>query len=100
MTDKPIPKTITATEASNNFGRMMSEVADGSSLFVVTRMGRPLGVVIGVEQYRQLLDELETVQERGDASFMAAITEAREDIQLGRTLTLDELDEELEFTEN
>ena len=92
-------KTISATEASNHFGSMIDEAAQGLSLFIVTRLGRPKAVVLGIEQYREILEELETIQELNDQEYLAGIAEAREDIQLGRTLTLEELDQELGFTE-
>ena len=78
---------------------MVDEAAQGESLFIITRLGQPRAVVLGVKQYREILEELETVQELNDKEYMAGIAEAREDIQLGRTLTLDELDKELGFTE-
>lgn len=99
MTTKPMPKTITATNASNHFGQMVEEAAQGKSLFLVTRMGQPRAVLLGVEQYRELMEQLETVQEFDDLEYMTAVAEAREDIRLGQTLTLDELDKELGFTE-
>lgn len=99
MATRPIPKTITATEASNNFGRMIDEAAQGQTLFLVTRMGQPRAIVLGIDQYRELLEELETVQELHDSGYMAAVAEAREDIALGNILTLEELDAELGFTE-
>ncbi len=99
MADQPIPKTISATEASNHFGAMMDEAARGRSLFIVTRMGRPQAVVIGVDQYRELMEKIETAQELHDKEYLAGIAEARKDIELGRTLTLEELDEEIGFTE-
>ena len=99
MADQPTPKTISATEASNRFGTMMEEAARGRSLFIVTRMGRPQAVVIGVNQYRELLEEIETAKELHDSEYMAGIVEARADFKLGRTLTLDELDKEMGFTE-
>lgn len=99
MATRLIPKTITATEASNNFGRMIDEAAQGQTLFLVTRMGQPRAIVLGIDQYRELLEELETIQELHDSGYMAAVAEAREDITLGNTLTLEELDAELGFTE-
>jgi PHD/YefM family antitoxin component YafN of YafNO toxin-antitoxin module len=78
---------------------MMEEAARGRSLFIVTRMGRPQAVVIGVNQYRELLEEIETAKELHDSEYMAGIAEARADFKLGRTLTLDELDKEMGFTE-
>ena len=99
MATSPTAKTITATDASNNFGRMLEEASQGRSLFLVTRMGQPRAVVLGVEQYRELMEELETVRELHDTGYMAAVEEAREDIRLGEILTLKELDEELGITE-
>ena len=92
-------KTITSTEASNHFGSMVDEAAQGRSLFIITRLGRPRAVMLGVDQYREILEELETVQELKDKDYLAGIVEAREDIRLGRTLTLEELDKELGFAE-
>jgi len=98
MVTKSTPKTITATDASNHFGRMIDEAARGDALFLITRMGQPRAVVIGVTHYRELMEELETVQELNDAGYMAAVAEAREDIEIGRVLTLRELDDELGYT--
>ena len=94
-----MPKKISATEASNNFGHMIDEAARGRSLFIVTRMGHPRAVIIGVDQYIELMEELETVKELNDDQYLAGVVEAREDIRLGRTLTLEDLDKEIGFTE-
>lgn len=99
MADNPTPKTISATQASNHFGTMIDEAARGRSLFVVTRMGRPQAVVIGMDQYLELIELLETADELQDKEYLASIAEAREDIRLGRTLNLEVLDKEFGFTE-
>jgi prevent-host-death family protein len=100
MANHPAPRTISATEAANNFGRLIDEAARGISQFVVTRMGRPRAVVIGIDQYLELMDALETFEEQNDPEFMAGLAEAREDIRLGRTYTLEELDRLMGFTED
>ena len=100
MRSNPQPKTISATEASNRFGAMIDEASRGRSLFVVTRMGKPQAVVLGMDQYRELIERLETVNELKDKSYLASIAEAREDFKVGRTLTLKELDEELGFKDD
>lgn len=99
MADQPTAKTISATEASNNFGSMIDEAARGRSFFVVTRMGKARAVVLGLDQYRDLIEELEIKQEQSDPVFQAALAEANKDFELGRTLNLDELDKEFGFTE-
>ena len=50
--------------------------------------------------YLDLLEELETVQELADDEYMDSIAEARDDIRLGRTLSLEELDQKLGFTDD
>ncbi len=93
-----MPKTISATEASNRFGTMIDEAARGRSLFVVTRMGRPQAVVMGMDQYQELIELLETADELKDKEYLASVAEAREDVRVGRTLSLEELDREFDFT--
>ena len=99
MADKPMPKVISATDASNNFGSLIDEAAQGKSLFVITRMGKAKVVVLGVEQYKELLEELEINLEQENPEVQEALSEAKQDIELGRTLTLEELDSELGLTE-
>jgi prevent-host-death family protein len=98
MVERITPKIISATEASNNFGSVIDEAAQGKSYFVITRMGKAKAVVLGVEQYRELVEELEIIQEQDDEVFQKKLSEARRDIELGRTVTLDELDKELGIT--
>ena len=62
-------------------------------------MGKAKAVVLGVEQYRELLDELEISEEQKDSAVQKALKEARQDIELGRTISLEELDRELGFTD-
>ena len=99
MKEKLMPKVISATEASNRFGSLISEASRGNTLFVITRLGKAQAVIIGVEQYKELMEELEIIQEQNDPEFQAALEEAEEDHKLGRTVTLEELDKEFGFTE-
>ena len=63
-------------------------------------MGRPQAIVIGVDQYRDILEELETIEDLQDKEYLMGVAEAREDIKLGRILTLAELDQESGFAED
>jgi prevent-host-death family protein len=89
------PREITATEASNHFGALLDEVAGKAGHYLITRLGRPRAVMISIDEYREILELLETLEELEDRDFLAGIREAREDIALGRTMTLDELEERL-----
>ncbi len=78
---------------------MIDEAARGRSFFVITRMGKAKAVVLGVQQYQELIEELKISQEQENPKLQRALKEAREDYELGRTLSLEELDRELGFTE-
>ena len=99
MVERPVPKVISATNASNNFGSLIDEAARGRSYFVITRMGKAKAVVLGVQQYQELMEQLEITQEQEDPKFQKALKEAGEDYELGRTMSVDELDRELGFRE-
>ena len=89
------PRDLTATEASNHFGALLDEVAGKVGHYLITRLGRPRAVILSIDEYREILEILETLEELDDEEYMAGIREAREDIALGRTMTLEELDEKL-----
>jgi prevent-host-death family protein len=89
------PREITATDASNHFGALLDDVAGKVGHYLITRLGRPRAVMLSIDEYREILEILETLEELEDEEYMAGIREAREDIALGRTMTLEELDEKL-----
>ncbi|MGH2582332.1 MAG: type II toxin-antitoxin system Phd/YefM family antitoxin [Anaerolineales bacterium] len=97
MLDKVTAKVVTATEASNNFGSMVDEAAKGRSYFVVTRMGKARAVVLGIEQYIRLLDDLEIKEEQANVGFQNSLREARKEYELGKVLSEDEFDREFGF---
>jgi len=45
--------SYSATEAQNNFGRVLSEVAERETV-VITRYDRPTAVVLSAKRYREL----------------------------------------------
>ncbi len=100
MVERIMPKIISATEASNNFGNLVDEAAQGKSYFVITRMGKAKAVVLGVDQYRDMLEELEIVEEQENPKVQKMLKEALDDVELGRTMSLEELDKELGFTDD
>jgi len=89
------PREITATDASNHFGALLDEVAGKAGHYLITRLGRPRAVMLSIDEYREILEILETLEELVDEEYMAGIREAREDVALGRTMTLEELEERL-----
>ena len=89
------PREITATDAANHFGALLDEVAGKAGHYLITRLGRPRAVMISIDEYREILDILETLEELEDKEYMAGVREAREDIALGRSMTLEELEDKI-----
>jgi len=85
-------KVIPAFKARQHFGQLLEEARYQGLRFVVERAGKPMAVVIGIEDWEHIL---ETLAELNDPDYLASIKEARHEIELGHTLTLDELKEEL-----
>ncbi len=61
------------------------------------RAGKPVAVVLGIKEWE---DIVETLSELEDPSHVASIKEARREIELGKTLTLEELRRELAKSKN
>jgi prevent-host-death family protein len=89
------PREITATDAANHFGALLDEVAGKTGHYLITRLGRARAVMISIDEYREILEILETLEELADEEYLAGVREAREDIALGRTMTFEELEERL-----
>lgn len=63
-------KTISALDARRRLGELLEEVYYQGSQFIVERAGKPMAVVVPIEQYRQWRQRRE--------EFFAMIDEVRE----------------------
>lgn len=56
--------SVSATEAQNNFGRVLGQAAEGGVVYI-TRYDRPAAVVMSIDRYRGLTerDDPETLDE-------------------------------------
>lgn len=99
MKEKVMPKLISATEAANKFGSLVEEAAQGRSLFVITRMGKAQAVVLGMDRYKEIIEDLEIAEEEKDPKLRAALADARKDVELGRVMSEEEFNKEFGFDE-
>jgi antitoxin Phd len=56
MSEKRVPWSVSATEAQNNFGRVLGKVAEEGVVYI-TKYDRPQAVVISVDRYESLVGE-------------------------------------------
>lgn len=86
-------KTIPALQARTQFGEIINRASYGRDRFIITKGGKPAIIIMGVEDYENLI---EIIDEEIDPEFQKGLKEAREDFKAGRVCTLEDLWEDLE----
>lgn len=87
-----IVKIVPFTEARSTLSELLDEVNERQEHVVITRNGRPAGVVLSNEEYEALAETLEVLD---DDETLEALRESEEDFQEGRIYPLDEVRREL-----
>lgn len=80
--------TVTLSEAKAQLPRLLTEIMELGEGIVITRSGRPAGVLVSIEEYEGLLETLEIL---ADAELAAAVREGLDDVAAGRVVTHTEL---------
>lgn len=80
--------TLPLSEAKTHLARLLSRVEEVGEQFVITRSGRPAGVLLSVEEYEGLLETLEIL---ADADLMKSVRRGLDDLEAGRTVGHDEV---------
>ena len=82
-------KTITAREANQSFSKWLGEAERGLEI-VITRHGRPAGVLIGFESEEDWFE----YRLEHDPQFLRRIEQARNSLRAGRGIRLEDLETE------
>ncbi len=85
-------RTVPFTEARARLTELLDEVNERHEHVVITRNGRPAGVVLSSDEYEALAETLE-VLEHDEA--LDALGESEADVRAGRLFSLDEVRREL-----
>jgi len=85
--------TKTLSEVKANLPSILSEIEDLGESIVVTRSGRPAGVLLPVDEYEGLMGTLEILTDR---DLRHSIRQGLGDIENGKTISQDKLWNELE----
>ena len=78
-------KSVPAFEAKTHFGQLLDEVDRKGIRFLVKRRGKPVAVILGVEEFE---DILEIAGEEADKAFQASLQQAKKEYELGETISL------------
>lgn len=85
-------KLIPFTEARAKLKELLDDVNERHEHVVITRNGRPAGVVISSDEYEALAETLDVLE---DEETMEALRESEADVRAGRLHSLDEVRREL-----
>ena len=91
-----MPKEITALKLRHNLGEILDEVANNRERFLVKRSGIPAAIILSLSDYDDLQDLFDTALEQKDPKYQQSLHDARQEIEVGETATLDDLRQDLE----
>ena len=80
--------TVPLSAAKTHLARLLSEVEDLGERVVITRSGRPAGVLISVDEYDGLLETLEIL---ADPELSTAVREGLAECERGELVSDDEV---------
>jgi antitoxin YefM len=87
-----VAKTVSFTEARARLAELLDEVNERHEHVVITRNGRPAGVVLSSDEYEALTETLGVLE---DEEAMDALRESEADVRAERVYSLEEVRREL-----
>ena len=78
-------RTISSTDAQNNFGRVINDVIQNNTRYVIRRRNSPQAIMLSLADFEQLL-----LSQNEQEKMTILIRELTPDYSLGETLVVDE----------
>jgi prevent-host-death family protein len=85
-------KSITLKALRPKLPRVIDEIDSKMDRFIVTKRGKPVALMMSVDDYESLLETLDILS---NSKLIKKIKRAEADIKRGRIKTLDKIDKEL-----
>ena len=85
-------RNVTLKTLRPRLPRIISEVDSKMDRFIITKRGKPVALLMSIEDYESLLETLDILSNRG---LMKKIKQAEADIKKGNVKTLDKIEREL-----
>ncbi|MCK4462775.1 MAG: type II toxin-antitoxin system Phd/YefM family antitoxin [Candidatus Omnitrophica bacterium] len=85
-------KNISLKELRPNLPKIIKEIDSKMDRFIVTKRGRPVALMISIDDYESLLETLDILS---DKKLMKNIKQAESDIKKGNLKALDKIEKEL-----
>jgi len=80
--------TVTLSDAKTHLARLLSEVEEMGEQVVITRSGRPVGMLVSVEAYEGLLETLEIL---ADDDLAGAVRRGLDEAERGDVVSHEEV---------
>ncbi|MFH0764210.1 MAG: type II toxin-antitoxin system Phd/YefM family antitoxin [Candidatus Omnitrophota bacterium] len=85
-------RNVTLKALRPRLPRIIDDIDSKMDRFVITRRGKPVALMMSVDDYESLLETLDIL---GDKGLMKKIRKAEAEIKKGNFKTLDKIDKEL-----
>ena len=85
-------KNVTLKELRPRLPKIINEVDRKMDRFIITRRGKPVALLMSVDDYESVLETLDIL---GNAKLVKKIKKAREDVKKGRSTALELIEKEL-----
>ncbi len=89
------PIKVSAAKVRSCWGDMIDKARYTHQPYLITKQNKPAVVMIGVDDYVDMLDAMDTMAEQLDSKFQKSLFEGKKDIEEGRGLSLGELKKSL-----
>jgi antitoxin YefM len=86
-----IPKVIPAKEVRYQLSEIINKVSRRHQPMVITRNGNPEVVLIGAEDYEDMIDLMDTMAEELNPKFRKALQKARQEYERGEMGTAEDI---------
>jgi len=85
-------RTVTLKELRPRLPKIVDEIDSRMDRFIVTKRGKPLVLMMSIDDYESLLETLSVLS---DPALVKRIKAAEKDVKKGRVKALDKLEKEL-----
>jgi prevent-host-death family protein len=82
-----VTKTVTMEQAQRRLKSVIEEVRENRTPYVLTRFGRPQALIVSIEEYEEMQEELALLS---NAEHIALIAEARVAYEAGESVSFEE----------
>lgn len=86
-----LPRSVDATTAKNNLGELLDKAHFAEVPLLITKRHEPWAVVMGIDTYEDLLDQLDTLAEQVDPEFQKSLRQSMEEYRRGDVGTVEDI---------